>query len=173
MKSIGKGEVLLRNYFESDLPLMVEYANNKKVSINLRDAFPSPYTIENAQALLQMANHQNPRTFFAIEYKGAYVGNICLSLGEDVYRRSAEIGYLIGEPHWNRGIATQAVNLITQYGFQELDLLRIYTGIFEYNRGSQRVLEKCGFKQEAIFEQAICKNNMIYSEIRYCKLRYV
>jgi len=80
---------------------------------------------------------------------------------------TAEIGYWIGEPYWSKGIATKAVRLITKYGFNKLELVRIYTGVFDYNKASQRVLEKAGFKLECIFEKSIFKNNQIYDEYRY------
>lgn len=169
---IGKDrEVVLRELTQRDIPKLAEYANNIKVSINLRDGFPSPYTIEDAINFIDRVNAQNPKTFFAIEYRGDYVGNISLSVGPDVYRKSAEIGYFIGEPFWNKGIATKAVNLITEFGFEHLDIVRIYTGVFEFNKPSQRVLEKCGFVKEAVFEKAICKNGKIYNEIRYAKIK--
>jgi len=171
-KVIGiDGEVALRELMDSDLEKLSLYANNEKVSINLRDGFPKPYTLESAKNFKKMVDSQSPKTFYAIEFQNEYVGNISLSLGADVYRKSAEIGYFIGEPFWNRGIATKAVNLMTTWGFGQLDIVRIYTGIFEYNLASQRVLEKCGFIREAQFLQAICKNDEIYNEIRYAKLR--
>jgi RimJ/RimL family protein N-acetyltransferase len=169
---IGKDdEVVLRELRKDDIQKLVDYANNEKVSINLRDGFPSPYTVADATKFIDMANSQNPKTIFAIDYQGNYVGNISLSLGTDVYRKSAEIGYFIGEPFWNKGIMTKAVNLITDYGFEQLGIIRIYTGIFEYNKSSQRVLEKCGFIKKAVFQKAICKNDKIYDEIRYAKIK--
>jgi len=169
---IGKdGKVVLREISEADLPKMAEYSNNTKVSENLRDRFPNPYTINDAKSFFKIVNEQNPKTFLAIEYEGEYVGNISLSVGSDVYRKSAEIGYFIGEPFWNRGITTKAVNLITKFGFEKLDIVRIYTGIFEYNKASQRVLEKCGFRKEAIFKDAIFKKGKLYDEIRFAKLK--
>ncbi len=165
------GDVVLREITEADLPKMAEYSNNTKVSKNLRDGFPNPYTIDDAKRFFKMVSEQNPTTFFAIEYKGGYVGNISLSVGTDVYRKSAEIGYFIGEPFWNKGIATKAVNLITKFGFEKLDIVRIYTGIFDYNRASQKVLEKCGFQKEAIFKDAIFKNGKLYDEVRFAKLK--
>ncbi|MDD3915430.1 MAG: GNAT family N-acetyltransferase [Bacteroidales bacterium] len=169
---IGKdGDVILRELIDSDLEKLAVYANNEKVSINLRDGFPKPYTIENARSFKKMIDSQNPKTFFAIEYQNDYVGNISLSLGTDVYRKSAEIGYFIGEPFWNKGIATKAVNIITEWGFNQFDIVRIYTGVFEYNQASQRVLNKCGFVKEAIFKKSICKNNKIFDEIRFAKIK--
>ena len=172
MKIIARnGDVAIRDFKANDTTLLAKYANNKKVSINLRDGFPSPYTLDDAKAFIDRVNKQNPQTFFAIEYKGEYVGNISLSPGTDVYRNSAEIGYFIGEPFWNKGIATKAVKLITDWGFKNLNLVRIHTGIFAFNKPSQRVLEKCGFKKEAIFKKAITKNGKIYDEIRFAKIK--
>ena len=85
----------------------------------------------------------------------------------DVYRKSAEIGYWIGEPYWGKGIATEAAKLITAYGFEQLELLKIFSAVFDFNKASQRVLEKAGYKLEAIIEKAICKNHKLCDEYRY------
>ena len=167
---LKSGNILLRNFKETDVALMTELANNRNISRNVRDAFPYPYTKEDAEKFIQTFINQNPVTVFAIEYQGEYVGNIGLMVGQDVYRKSAEIGYFIGEPYWNKGIVTTAVNLITDYGFKCLDIVRIHTGVFEYNTASQRVLEKCGFEKEGIFKKSICKDNKIWNEIRYAKV---
>lgn len=168
MKQICKNQdVSIRELDSDDLASLAEYANNPKVAINLRDAFPNPYTLEDAANFLKMAESMNPKCIFAIDYKNNYVGNISLMRGNDVYRKSAEIGYFIGEPFWNLGITTQAVKLITQWGFENLDIVRIHTGIFSFNKASQRVLEKCGFVFEGISKQAIFKNNHFYDEVRY------
>jgi RimJ/RimL family protein N-acetyltransferase len=65
---------------------------------------------------------------------------------------------------------THAVTLICDYGFKNLDIIRIHAGIFEFNLASMRIPEKCGFKQEAVLEKAIIKNGKIYNEHRYVKL---
>ena len=163
------GIVTIRKFRRSDKFRMAELANNEKISINLRDAFPFPYTIADAEAFIAGCIRQNPVEIFAIEYHGQYVGNIGLHKQSDVYSKSAELGYFIGEPYWNKGITTRAVNLICEYGFKELDIVRIYSGIFEYNPASQRVLEKCGFEKEAVSKNAVCKKGKIYDEIRYAK----
>lgn len=157
----------------ADAPRLAELANNKKVSINLRDGFPHPYTPADAEKFIGIFTKHDAPPVFAIEYNGEYVGNISLHQGVDVYRKSAEIGYFIGEPYWNKGITTRAVKLIVEYGFKNMDIVRIHTGIFEYNTASQRVLEKCGFKKEGIFEKSIFKNNRLWNEVRYALLKPV
>ncbi|MBP7497247.1 MAG: GNAT family N-acetyltransferase [Bacteroidales bacterium] len=164
------GDVILRELEEADIDEIVKNANNEKVSINLRDAFPHPYSAEDAKRFLEIVEKQNPKTIFAIEYKGIYAGNISLTPGSDVYRYSAEIGYFIGEPFWNKGIMTKAINLMTTFGFNKLGLIRIYAGVFEFNKASQRVLEKCGYEKEAVLKKAIYKKGTFYDEIRYAKI---
>ncbi len=164
-------EVKLRLLTMEDAPKMAELANNEKISINLRDGFPHPYTFKDAEEFITKFGHHDQMKVFAIEYKDHYAGNIGLHIGEDVYRKSAEIGYFLGEPFWNKGIMTEAVNQMVNYGFNHLEIVRIHTGIFEYNLASQRVLEKCGFKKEAVFEKAIFKNNRLWDEVRYAVIK--
>jgi RimJ/RimL family protein N-acetyltransferase/2-polyprenyl-3-methyl-5-hydroxy-6-metoxy-1,4-benzoquinol methylase len=163
------GIVTIRKLRRSDKYRMAELANNEKISVNLRDAFPYPYAIADAETFIAGCISHNPVEVFAIEYHGQYVGNIGLHKQSDVYSKSAELGYFIGEPFWNRGITTRAVKLICDYGFKELDIVRIFSGIFQFNPASQRVLEKCGFEKEAVCKNAVCKKGKIYDEIRYAK----
>lgn len=164
--------IKLRKLTIDDKYRLVEFANNEKISINLRDGFPNPYTLTDAEKFLSNVSNQNPTQVFAIEFNGIYVGNIGLHLCSDVYRKSAEIGYMLDEKYWNKGIMTKAVNLICEYGFNELDIVRIHTGVFEYNTASQVVLEKCGFTKEGVFRKAIFKNGKICDEIRYAIIKY-
>ncbi|MFZ4547889.1 MAG: GNAT family N-acetyltransferase, partial [Bacteroidales bacterium] len=167
---LNSGNIVLRPLRLTDAERVVELANNEKISRNLRDGFPHPYTLDDAKAFLEKFSDQDPVTFFGIDYCGEYVGNISLVLGQDIYRKSAEIGYFLGEPYWNKGIASGAVKLITEYGFNTLGIIRIHTGIFEYNTASIRVLEKCGFKKEGVFSKSVFKQNKIWDEVRYAKI---
>ena len=171
MKTLQNEKIKLRSFELTDIDRLAEIANNRNISINLRDGFPFPYTVIDAKNFIRNCMKQNPNTTFAIEYEGEYVGNIGLVKGTDIYRKSAEIGYFIGEPYWNKGIVTQAVNLITAFGFEILDIERIHTGVFDYNLASQRVLEKCGFQREGLFRKSIFKAGRICDEIRYSKLK--
>jgi RimJ/RimL family protein N-acetyltransferase len=164
------GVVTIRKFRRSDKYRMAEIANNRKIAGNLRDAFPHPYSPENAQKFISMVLRQKPYQIFAIEFEGEYVGNIGLHRQADVYRKTAEMGYFIGEAYWNKGITTRAVNLICEYGFRELDIIKIFSGVFSFNSASQRVLEKCGFEREAVLKSAVIKDGKICDEYRYAKI---
>ncbi len=168
---LKSGNIVLRPLQMKDMKRLAELANNEKISRNLRDGFPHPYTIKDAENFLSKFTNQDPVTYFGIEYNGEYVGNISLVPCQNIYRMSAEIGYFIGEPYWNKGIVTTAVNLITEYGFNHLGVIRIHTGIFEYNTASQKVLEKCGFVKEGVFRKSVFKQEKLWDEIRYAKLK--
>ncbi len=167
---LQKGDVCCRNLKPDDTSMMVLMANNERVSRNLRDGFPHPYTLKDAENFIHLVETGQMGHVLAIEYQGNYVGNIGLIPGQDVYHKSAELGYFIGEPYWNKGITTVAVTLMTDYCFTVLKLVRVWAGVFEYNTASQRVLEKCGFTREAVYRMAVVKNGIIWDEIRYARL---
>jgi len=166
------GDIRLRKFTEKDCTRMVDLANNENISLNLRDGFPHPYTLKNAKDFIEKCLSHHPPGIFAIEYKDEYVGNIGLLKGNDVYRKSAEVGYFVGEDYWNKGIATVALNLACDYGFTHLDVIRIHAGVYEHNLASQRVLEKCGFVKEGVFKNAVFKQEKFWNEVRYAKLQY-
>lgn len=163
--------VIIRLLQENDAERLALLANNKNISDNLRDGFPHPYTINDALDFIAKFKDQKQAKVFAIEYNDEYVGNIGLTQETDIYRNSAELGYFIGEPYWNMGITSIAIKLICEYGFNQMDIVRIHCGVFEYNIASQRLLEKCDFQKEGIFKKAISKKGKIWDEVRFAKLR--
>ena len=169
---ISPGDIRLRSFEESDVKRMIELANNENISRNLRDGFPHPYTKKHAKEFIDKCRALEPQTVFAIEYLGEYVGNIGLVKGNDVYRKSAEVGYFIGEEYWGKGIATAALALACEYAFTTLDVVRVHAGVYEHNLASQRVLEKCGFVKEGVFKKAVYKKDNFLNEVRFAKLQY-
>ena len=141
---LSAGNILLRRLNLSDSEGVALLANNKKISDHLRDIFPHPYGIKDAQYFINSVINEDPQLTFGIECEGQFCGVIGLVPQKDVYCKSAEIGYWLGEPYWGRGIATIALGLIIEYGFKNLHLIRIYTGVFAGNELSIRVLEKNG-----------------------------
>ena len=86
---------------------------------------------------------------FAIEsnLNNDFIGLFGLKLGHEKYKRG-EVWYKIHSIHWNKGIATEVLSRMVNYGFDELKLHRIQAGAAVRNIGSIKVLEKVGFIQE-------------------------
>jgi len=163
--------IKLRKLKTSDKSVIAKQLNNKKIWDNLTNKIPFPYTERDAEIFLKFTERDKNHKAFAIEFNMEFCGIIGLIKQKDVYEKSAELGYWIGEPFWNKGIATKAIQLITDYGFKNLDIIRIYSSVFEYNIASMKVLEKNGYKKEGVFQKAIFKNNKIWDEHRYYKLK--
>ena len=103
---------------------------------------------------------------------GEAIGGIGLRLGTDVFRRSAEIGYWLGEPFWGRGIATEAAAARSrQYAFEYFDLCRLEAGVFEWNPASMRVLEKAGYSREGRARLGVTKDGRTGDRVLYGLVR--
>ena len=62
--------------------------------------------------------------------------------------RGAHIGYWIDREYAGRGYTTEAVNLLTEYGFSVLALHRIEINLRPENEASKKVALKAGFALE-------------------------
>ena len=162
---------VLREWKPGDEESLVRNANNKTIWRNLRDAFPNPYTLDDAKHWINIANPTTPIKNFAIVVDGAAVGGIGVVLKDDVFRRSAEIGYWLGEEYWGRGIVTEAVRAVTDYAFATFDLCRVYAGVFEWNPASMRVLEKAGYEVECRMKKSVTKDGQTIDELIYAIIR--
>ena len=85
---------------------------------------------------------------FAIIEKSSRRFAGCMGLHPVPDHCRAEVGYWIGLPFWGRGLATGALRLLLQFGFETLALNRIEAGHFSYNPASGRVMEKAGMRLE-------------------------
>ncbi len=155
----------------ADAPRLAELANNFHVWLQLRNVFPHPYTLYDAVNFIEQARAGNFGKAYKITYQQTFAGLIGLVPQPDVYQRSHEIGYWLGEPYWGKGIATEAVRQLVEIGFADATLVRIYAGIFSSNPASMRVLAKNGFVLEGISRQAIYKNGRLLDEHRYALVR--
>ena len=164
-------ECEIRSWRSSDLESLVRHANNRKVWLALRDAFPHPYTADDASKFLQNATTVQPTTNFCIEVDGVAVGGIGIHLGRDVHRHTAEFGYWLAEEFWRRGIMTEAVGAFTDFCFDNFSLHRIYAEPFANNPASARVLEKAGFVLEGRLKNNVVKDGELLDSLMYARTK--
>jgi [ribosomal protein S5]-alanine N-acetyltransferase len=162
--------IVLRTPSLSDAGAIAKHANDRNVWINLRDAMPHPYTLDDARQWLGSTIDQDPVSLFAIDLDGEAIGTISLVLGTDIERRSAELGYWVGSAYWGRGIATAAVLRICKYAFDDLHLLRVFATPMTGNAPSKRVLEKAGFTLEGIMRSCYVKDDTIVNAALYARI---
>lgn len=166
-------EFVLRAWRREDIPTVARYANNPRVAENLRDIFPFPYTEADAAAyILNCIKAEEKLTLRrAVDIGGEAVGSITVTPGDDVYRKSAEVGYWLAEPFWGQGIMSEAIRRISEEAFCRMDIVRLYAEPFARNTGSRRALEKAGFVLEGILRSSVYKNGQILDSCLYARLR--
>jgi len=86
--------------------------------------------------------------------------------------RHASAGIIIGEKdYWSRGYGAEAAGLLLRYGFEELNLHRIYAGIWSFNARSLGLCLKMGFREEGRRREAVFKNGVYCDEVMFGLLR--
>lgn len=79
---------------------------------------------------------------------GKVIGRV--DLGGFIKKTVADISYHLARTSWGRGVATEVVGKVTEFGLKELKLKRIQALVRVENIASIRVLEKNGYEQEGI-----------------------
>jgi [ribosomal protein S5]-alanine N-acetyltransferase len=161
----------LRAFRRGDEDDLVIAADDREIWRNVRDAFPYPYTREDAERWIAYNEALAPVLNFAVEVDERVVGGVGLVLGQDVHRHAAEVGYWLARAVWNRGLATASVRALVRYAFDELQLVRLHAGVFVWNPASARVLEKSGFAREGLYKRWAYKDGEYVDAWAYACVR--
>jgi RimJ/RimL family protein N-acetyltransferase len=164
---LGAGDCELRSFKRGDAESIARHGDNRKVWINLRDAFPHPYTLADARSFISWALAEEPESHIAIVVDGEAAGAIGMRRNADIERVSAEVGYWLGEPFWGRGITTRALIAFTGHAIRHGRLTRLYALPFEWNQASFRVLEKSGYELEGRLRRCAIKDGRIIDQLLY------
>jgi RimJ/RimL family protein N-acetyltransferase len=143
-RSLQTERLALRPPVAADATPMQALCANWNV-VRMTSRMPHPYTLDDARTWLAAREARwadRTEYTFAVTQDGAFAGVIGIDLKNGEY----EIGYWLGEPWWGRGLATEAVERVIRFGFDELGLDCLKAGHFDDNPASGRVLVKCGFR---------------------------
>jgi len=141
----------LRKIQFEDLTALVKHANNKKIADRIIN-IPHPYREPDAAfriSFVVKGFKSKTRYVFAIilESNQEMIGEISLHF-LDKDQRHAQLAYWIGEPFWNKGIATEASKAVIQFGLEDLNLDLIYADCDTDNIASQKVLINSGMTEQ-------------------------
>jgi [ribosomal protein S5]-alanine N-acetyltransferase len=159
-----------RSFLAADATSIASVANDRRIWLQLRDIFPHPYRLADAEAWVKRVGPIEPPHALAIVVDGRAVGGVGIEPMTDVNCRSAEIGYWLGTNYWGRGIATEAVALVTDWAFGAHKLLRIFAQPFTSNVASRRVLEKAGYVLEGVMKRSAVKDGIVLDQCMYARL---
>jgi ribosomal-protein-alanine N-acetyltransferase len=145
----------LRTLGEADIPELVPLIGAREVAATtLR--IPHPYQEKHAREFLASVAKENElRLGIRLRSDGRLCGGI--GLHPEVQHNHAELGYWIGVAYWGNGYATEAAKAVVRYGFEQIQLNRIFAHHFKHNPASGKVLRNVGMKYEGRMRQHVLK----------------
>ena len=139
--------LVLRAPHEEDIDALAHLANNANIA-TMVSRMPHPYTANDAADFVRRTNlGEIGKCVYAITKaeNGAFLG--CCGVEPAADPATVEIGYWLGEPHWNRGYTTEAAHALIDMVFRTRETVdRIDARCRVTNVASRRVLQKCGFQ---------------------------
>ena len=148
-----RGErVTLRAIEREDLPNYVRWLNDPRVLRYFGRLVPLSLAQEEKwyEGMLQDRTVRS----FAIEFEGRHIGG-CGFRDIDKHHRCAEVGLFIGIPElWSQGLGRDALATLLRFGFEEMNLHRIYLRVFAENERAVHLYESLGFQHEGRWRQA-------------------
>jgi len=167
--SLHTNRLILRPYSLGDVSDLVRLAGAREVAATtLR--IPHPYGEQEAVDFITScrADFEMDRCArFAVTLRDS--GEFCGGVGLRVERwqHQAELGYWLGVPYWGKGYATECARAVVRFGFETLQLHRIYASHFSHNGASGRVLRKIGMRYEGRLRGNVFKWDQFYDSELY------
>ncbi len=144
----------LRLFIKSDLPAIHKLLS--KPEVDRYNTLGIPKNFEETKKVMKPLLEANKKDkidyyTFAIEQKTdkQFVGLMALTLRSKKYN-SAEVWFKLNPAFWGKGYATEALNILIKFAFDELNLHRVEAGCAVKNIASARVLEKVGMQYEGL-----------------------
>ena len=167
--------LLIRPYKDSDLEPLFAYRNDPEVA--MYQGWDIPYPREKAikevsGPEVMVPTEPSGRFKAALELKSTaeMIGDIGFVLAEDDALQ-AHVGYTLARAYWQQGFATEAVQNVMAYLFDELNLNRIIAETDVLNEPSWRLLERLGFRREAHLVESTWSKGAYESEYHYAMLK--
>lgn len=164
--------VYVRALHRADLPSMIPWINDQQVT-RLLFTGDRPAILERLTEQWEGDLRSGTNIAFAacLQSDDQIIGTTGL-YSVNWIARSAEFRVFIGAKDlWNQGIGTELTRLMAVYGFEKLNLNRVWLGVNADNLGGVRAYEKAGFTREGVLRQEQFRNNRYYDVVRMSMLR--
>lgn len=163
----------LRWLVESDVPALFEIFSDAEVARYWSS--PAYQELSQAQALFDdIRKHFRAGDLYqwgvALRDTGQVVGT-CTLASIDIENRRAEVGFALGRNYWKQGYMVEALPVLVNFAFEELDLHRLEGDVDPRNLASIRALERLGFSREGLLRERWIVNGEICDTVFYGLLR--
>lgn len=150
------------------------FAMRSDPRVMLHTTRPLARTLADAQALIDRiaagrAAGEAVQWAMALKGEDVLIGLIGLWRMEKEHEK-AELGYMLAHEQWGRGLMSEAIAAVVDFGFRALGFHRIEAVTGPDNLGSIRALEKNGFVREGHFKENIRSNGIFLDSVHFAKL---
>ncbi|MDD5450222.1 MAG: GNAT family protein [Candidatus Omnitrophica bacterium] len=165
-------DLYLRGIEKKDLEKIVNWINDPEVTHYLfMGDRPAHLELLQEQWEKEIRN-PNEVSFAIVEKKADKMIGWCGLYTINWISRAAEYRIFIGDKkYWNKGVGTETAGLLLRYGFEKLNLNKVYLGVNAAHKGAVTSYEKAGFVKEGVLREEIFRNNRYYDAIRMSVLR--
>lgn len=140
--------ILLRPWREEDAEALYKYASDPEVGP--RAGWNPHKSVEESLEIIRTLFASDHMWAIELKETGEPIGCIGYFIhGEsniEIGENDAETGYWIARPYWNKGICSEALNLLIDHCFRIKGYQSLWCDFFPDNPASGRVMEKCGFR---------------------------
>lgn len=155
-------------FVEKHIPTYYKWRNDETVAVFDQSEFLRPRSFEEIEEWAQIL--VNGHTYIA-SVDGVYIGTIAL-MKVDERNRHAELAIVIGEKdYWSKGYGSQMMHTLLEYGFEGLNLERLYLHVFSFNERAIKFYEKFNFKHEGTLRNMLYRNGKYHDLLAYGLMR--
>ena len=148
--------VRLRAFEQGDIDANHAFVNDYETVRGMMSGipFPSSYADE-SRWLEQQTSYSRGEYEFAVEdFEGDLVGR-CGLIRVDWKNRTAELGIMIGTPYRGRGYGKEAMKLLCDFCFNEMNLHKLKVSVYAFNEAAVRCYLANGFRQEGLLKNEL------------------
>ena len=175
MKTTKLPIVYLRELTLNDVEDRFQWCLDKEVTkhLNMPEKYP-PFSKEETRSWINMCiNKTNGYEQKAIvTEEGRHIGWIDLK-NIDKLNKHAELGVAIGDKtYWGKGYGLSAMKEMLLWGFNELDLNKIWLRVEVDNEKAIKSYKRMGYVEEGILRQDRLRNGKFVDRLRMSILRH-
>lgn len=151
--------VRLRAFEHSDLDANHAFVNDDATLRDMLSGLPLPASYEDERRWLeQQTSYTRGEYQFAVEDGSGQLVGRCGLIRVDWKNRVGELGIMIGAPYRGRGYGTEAMQLVCNFAFREMNLHKLKVSVFAFNQAALRCYEKSGFVREGLLRGEVFRN---------------
>ena len=150
MRTLETKRLILRAWRLEDAEAMFSYARGEKVGP--RAGWKPHENVAESESIIRMFIEEDETWALVLREEGRPIGSVGLHKTREENVR--DLGYVLSEKYWGRGIMPEAAEAVLRFAFEELGLSKVTVGHFPFNMQSKRVIENLGFSYTVYFENA-------------------